>query len=194
MDDRIAELIKEPYSRVLIPEEEGGYSAFVLEFPGCISAGDTPDEAMENLTEAMELWLGAVLEEGQSVPTPAEATDYSGRTNLRMPETVHRDAAVRAQIDGVSLNQWIVSAISRALGESDARSTMTDLVERLTIKVYAEASFELAASQTGGAGVILVPEIRGDLFRSIGAPQGTVFEPIVPGLIFGRTEKEVKDK
>lgn len=188
MDDRIAELLKEPYSRVLIPEREGGYSAFVIEFPGCVSAGDTPDEAMENLSEAMELWLEAVIEAGQSVPAPAEATDYSGRLNVRMPETIHRDAAVRAQIDGVSLNQWILSAISRALGESDALATMAELVAQLTLRVRTETTVELT-SQTGSAGVIAGPAIASYLAQPLGLqPPSGAISPT-----FHVVEEKVKD-
>lgn len=42
---------------VLEPSEEGGYTAVVPALPGCISEGDTVDEAMRNIREAMELYL-----------------------------------------------------------------------------------------------------------------------------------------
>jgi predicted RNase H-like HicB family nuclease len=42
---------------VLEPSEEGGYTALVPALPGCISEGETIDEAMRNAREAIELYL-----------------------------------------------------------------------------------------------------------------------------------------
>lgn len=42
---------------VLEPAEEGGYTIYVPSLPGCISEGDTYEEAMENIKEALELYL-----------------------------------------------------------------------------------------------------------------------------------------
>jgi predicted RNase H-like HicB family nuclease len=45
---------------VLEPSDEGGYTAYVPSLPGCISEGDTLDEAMRNIREAVELYLEPV--------------------------------------------------------------------------------------------------------------------------------------
>ena len=45
---------------VLEPSDEGGYTAYVPTLPGCISEGDTVDEAMRNIREAIELYLEPV--------------------------------------------------------------------------------------------------------------------------------------
>lgn len=42
---------------VLEPSEEGGFTVYVLSLPGCISEGDTKEEALENIKEAIELYL-----------------------------------------------------------------------------------------------------------------------------------------
>jgi antitoxin HicB len=42
---------------------------------------------------------------------------YSGKVNLRMPKSLHRDLARRAEEEGVSLNQFMVVALARAVGE-----------------------------------------------------------------------------
>jgi predicted RNase H-like HicB family nuclease len=57
---------------VLEPTEQGGYTALVPSLPGCISEGDTIEEAMANVQEAIELYLEPVeddsaLEEGALV-------------------------------------------------------------------------------------------------------------------------------
>jgi len=45
---------------VLEPSEDGGYTAYVPSLPGCISEGDSADEAMANIREAVELYLEPV--------------------------------------------------------------------------------------------------------------------------------------
>jgi predicted RNase H-like HicB family nuclease len=41
----------------LEPSEEGGYTAFAPSLPGCISEGDTREDALKNIREAIELYL-----------------------------------------------------------------------------------------------------------------------------------------
>lgn len=45
---------------VLEPSEEGGYTVYVPSLPGCISEGETIDEALQNVQEAIELYLEPV--------------------------------------------------------------------------------------------------------------------------------------
>lgn len=47
---------------VLEPSEEGGYTALVPALPGCISEGETVDEVMRNIREAVELYLEPIDE------------------------------------------------------------------------------------------------------------------------------------
>ena len=42
---------------ILEPSEEGGYTAIVPSLPGCISEGDTKEEVLKNIREAIELYL-----------------------------------------------------------------------------------------------------------------------------------------
>lgn len=45
---------------VLEPSDEGGYTAYVPVLPGCISEGDSKEEAIKNIREAIELYLEPV--------------------------------------------------------------------------------------------------------------------------------------
>ena len=47
-------------SVVLEPSEEGGYTVFVSSLPGCLSEGETKEEALTNIREAIELYLEPV--------------------------------------------------------------------------------------------------------------------------------------
>jgi len=122
-----------PYSRVLIPDSETGtFTARILEFPGCIAQGDSLDEALTNLENAARSWLVAALDRGFSVPPPLEEQSFSGRVLVRLPRSIHQRAVEQAGQDGVSLNQFILSAVSERLGAAAAYSAFrfTQLADR----------------------------------------------------------------
>jgi predicted RNase H-like HicB family nuclease len=54
---------------VLEPSDEGGFTAYVPSLPGCISEGDTYEETMANIREAIELYL----EEDEPISLPEKA-------------------------------------------------------------------------------------------------------------------------
>lgn len=60
-----------PYIIQLRSNNEGWF-AKVPALPGCMSQGDTGHEALDNLKEAMELWLEVALEDGDPIPEPKE--------------------------------------------------------------------------------------------------------------------------
>lgn len=115
-DPRVAKHMAKPYARLIIRDPEGTYSARVVEFPGCFSGGETEAEAARNLTDAMESWIESELEEERNIPEPAWAGEYSGNIRLRLPRSLHAQAAHRADLDGASLNQLFVTAIAHYLG------------------------------------------------------------------------------
>jgi predicted RNase H-like HicB family nuclease len=53
---------------ILEPSDEGGYTAIVPALPGCISEGDTREEALRNIREAIELYLETVDDDGSFSP------------------------------------------------------------------------------------------------------------------------------
>lgn len=57
---------------VLEPAEEGGYTVYVPALPGCISEGDTKEEAINNIKEAIELYLETIEDESIGI----EAGNY----------------------------------------------------------------------------------------------------------------------
>jgi antitoxin HicB len=116
MSRSVDEILKQSYSRVLRPAEEGGYSAEILEFPGCVTQGETLEEAYANLEDAARGWLEVVIELGQSVPEPTAENEYSGKIVLRLPRSLHRTAATLAERDGVSLNTFLATAIAERVG------------------------------------------------------------------------------
>lgn len=105
-----------PYTIELRQDPEEGWFARVKELQGCMSQGDTAEEAIAMIREAMELWLEVALEEGLPIPEPRSEEDYSGKFVVRVPRSLHRELAERAKREGVSLNQYINVALARATG------------------------------------------------------------------------------
>ena len=56
-------------------------------------------------------------------PLEAREPSHSGRLLLRMPRALHADLAAKSDAEGVSLNQYIVAALSRAASGDDAAPT-----------------------------------------------------------------------
>jgi predicted RNase H-like HicB family nuclease len=56
------------YKVVLEPQEEGGYTVYVPSLPGCVSQGETIQEAMTNIKEAIELYLESFKERKLILP------------------------------------------------------------------------------------------------------------------------------
>ncbi len=55
------------YKIIIEPQEEGGYTAFVPKLPGCVSEGETYDETLANIKEAVELYLETQNELNNSI-------------------------------------------------------------------------------------------------------------------------------
>jgi predicted RNase H-like HicB family nuclease len=61
---------------ILEASEEGGFTVYVPSLPGCISEGDTKEEALENIKEAIELYLEPVLDD-MNVPSDTEVFEIA---------------------------------------------------------------------------------------------------------------------
>lgn len=110
-----------PYRVVLHPSLEGGYAVELPDLPGCISQGETVQEALEMIEDAKRCWIADALEAGEAVPEPIDDT-HSGRILVRAPKSLHRTLSEKAREEGVSLNQYIVFQLARAIGRNDTSS------------------------------------------------------------------------
>jgi len=132
MPKSVQEYLKEPYARILIPDEQGGYTAEILELSGCFAEGETADETMQALDRAADSWIQAACDAGQEIPSPFMNQGYSGKIALRLPRSLHRQATQFAARDGVSLNQFLVSAIAARIGAEEAYTRLVaQLYEKL---------------------------------------------------------------
>jgi len=121
----IHDILKKPYSRLFVRDEEwGGYAASIVEFPGCVNQGETVAEAAEKLEKTAKSWLMAVIDKGQRIPEPrGDTSRCNGKVVFRMPKYIHSAAVQQAALEGTSLNQFILSALSLQLGRAKATTS-----------------------------------------------------------------------
>ena len=122
MEKKLEYYLGLPYTRELIPEASGIWFAQIKELPNCMSQGYSPEEALKNLEEVLHGWIEGELEDGEEIPEPREEAEYSGKFNTRVPKSLHRKLVEAAGRDGVSLNQWINTALAEAVGEAATRT------------------------------------------------------------------------
>jgi len=105
-----------PYTVQLRRYEDGTFFAEAAELPGCMTEADTAEEALQMIRDAMAGWIEVALSGGLPIPEPVAEPEYSGRFLVRAPKSLHRDLVRRARAEGSSLNQYVVTTLSRALG------------------------------------------------------------------------------
>lgn len=101
-------------------DEDEGFIALAPDLPGASAFGETEAEAVAELDQAIDAWVEAARAAGNAVPTPsrpAAASLPSGKVLVRMPKGLHQRAALCAEREDVSLNQFIVVCIAEAVGE-----------------------------------------------------------------------------
>lgn len=110
--------IKYPFDmRPLTSDEGGGWLISFPDLPGCISDGETPEEAIENGAEAMESWLEKCEHIGRPIPLAGETS--SGKFMTRIPKTLHTRLVLRAKQEGVSMNSLVSVFIAESLTRRD---------------------------------------------------------------------------
>jgi predicted RNase H-like HicB family nuclease len=61
---------------VLFEKTDTGYSAYVPDLPGCIAVGDTLQETVQLMREAIEFHLDGMREDGEPIPAPTTIAEY----------------------------------------------------------------------------------------------------------------------
>lgn len=65
------------YRILLRKEPEGGYTVIVPTLPGCVTYGDTIDEAIQMAKEAIELYIESLKIHGEEIPTEEDTLEYT---------------------------------------------------------------------------------------------------------------------
>ncbi len=110
-----------PYS-VIVERWDDGQGAYwvarIAELPHCIIHGDTPEEAVKEIEEVKLDWLRSNLRRGIKIPEP-RPRNYSGQIRLRISPSIHRLLSYRAEVENLSLNQYMAMTLAKAVGHYD---------------------------------------------------------------------------
>ena len=120
-------------------DDDHAFGVVVPDFPGCFSAGDTLDEAVENSKEAIALWIETVLDDNGTIPAPGLLADH-----VKDPEfsgwlwaVVEVDGALlddHSERVNISMPRRILSRIDRyaaAHGETRSGFLVNAALERI---------------------------------------------------------------
>ena len=108
------EYLSLPYKMEIVPDnDEGGYVVSFPELQGCLTCGESLQEAIENANDAKREWLKAAIESNVEIPEPLSDNDYSGQFKLRIPKSLHRILSQNAKKEGISMNQYCLYLLTK---------------------------------------------------------------------------------
>lgn len=98
------------YEVKITPEEDGYIAVRFPDFPGIITGGNTPEEALRNAREALSATLETM--QARKIPRPVPKHRFSGQFNVRVPRSLHRTLVHTAEEEGVSLNALVTHLLN----------------------------------------------------------------------------------
>ncbi len=112
-----------PYTMTVKRHDDQGiyYLAGFVELPDLFMVGSTLEAAVKALQIEQPGYFEECIKRGFKIPVPAESQKYSGKLNFRMPKQLHQKVAVIAQSEGVSINQYLLAAVSQAAGADEKK-------------------------------------------------------------------------
>lgn len=122
------------------------YVGRVAEFPNISAFEASHDEARSLVLDAITRLHSIAAEKAMSFPepTPALPDEFSGRITLRLPKSLHAKVVSYADREDVSLNTYLVSAISTYAGEIKGRDEVAEKLGQ-HIQQYVRAWFRTPA-------------------------------------------------
>ena len=94
--------------------EDNVYVVRVPELEGCITHGETPEEALTMAEQAIEAYIASLQKHGEKIPAPLADKSFSGKIPLRIDRALHRKLAIEASIEDTSLNKLIEEKLKKA--------------------------------------------------------------------------------
>jgi len=150
----VEEYLKLPYAvDIRWDADDEIFVARVAEIPDCTGHGSSRSDAMEMALDNLRDWIEDALETRQNIPEPAPLESLpSGKWVQRVPRHIHAELVSLANSDGVSLNQLVVSILSRELGYRSGiqRQQTIDVSASVdpSTACWSEAFAEIAVSKT----------------------------------------------
>jgi len=123
MEKNLEYYLKLPYTRELTLGPDGIWFIRIKELPDCFSQGNTAEEALRMIDDAMAGYIEVELEDNETIPEPRSDDDFSGKFVVRVPKSLHRKISEVSAVESVSLNQWISTTLAEAIGETHAKKS-----------------------------------------------------------------------
>jgi predicted RNase H-like HicB family nuclease len=131
------------YIGIIHKDTDSDFGVSFPDFPGCVTAGSTLEEARENAEEALAFHIEGMIEDGDEIPPPTSLDDAmidainrqgvavlvpapklsrAVRINVTLPEDVLADVDAHARAHGFTRSGFLASAARRAIRE-DAKAS-----------------------------------------------------------------------
>ncbi|MFA4917524.1 MAG: type II toxin-antitoxin system HicB family antitoxin [Syntrophales bacterium] len=94
------------------------------ELPGCLAHGKTEQEALKTALKVKDEWLEATYAAGWEIPERSTAPETTGRITTRLPKYLHQKVIDRAEVEGVSQNQLILSFVAQGLEKARTEDSL----------------------------------------------------------------------
>ncbi|MCU1263889.1 MAG: hypothetical protein JWM21_207 [Acidobacteria bacterium] len=127
-------------------EEDQEYVATCPAFPGLSALGETEAEALDEAKLALDLFMRACTAKNVPLPKPDLADGYSGQFRVRLPKSLHRQAAQLAATDGISLNQLVISSVEQRVGAKQVGMRMISELKQAFAQHSSQLNFVVATA------------------------------------------------
>ena len=99
--------------RITWSELDKEYVGLCVEFPSLSWLAESPEEALKGIRKVVEDVIKDLKNSGESPPQPISTKKFSGKFIVRIPPEVHRNLAIQAEEEGISLNRLVSSKLSQ---------------------------------------------------------------------------------
>jgi hypothetical protein len=118
----------------VLEDGEPIFKATVKELPHVAEFGDSNNEVYDLAIDTINGLHNMAADMGHDFPSPlAEDDDFSGRVTFRMPKSLHRLVANTADVEGVSLNQFLVMAITEKVSTGNVHTLIAEQVNKCLV-------------------------------------------------------------
>lgn len=124
----LADYLAMQYPFKVVADPEAGYFIEYPDLPGCMTQVQRAEEIGPMAEEIRALWMETEYNRGADIPAPSASAEYSGKFVVRLPKSLHRRLAEAAELDGVSLNQFVVMLLERGTTLADVQRQIKTLI------------------------------------------------------------------
>ena len=102
------------------PEGDGDYIAEVEELKGCSAFGQTPEEALQEIEKAMQLWIETAKKHGKPIPKPKsrKVNEPKKRFNVMFPESLLKNIDEYRGKHGLKRSELLATAAEQFISAS----------------------------------------------------------------------------